>query len=296
MVMKKKTRTKVISHPAMKMYLDAKKHDSILLGDVDRHIQMLPSDRDTTVLHPSEMARTDWCPRASWHRLAGHSLTGATDPLVLRRALFFDEGKAIHTKWQQWLRDMGILWGRWVCAICKLEKYLWSSSLPTVCLMRTDGDRHIWEYKEVPLSDLGLRIAGHADGVVAVNDETYLLEIKSVGPGTLRALSLMLDDDEDEISSTRFSKISHPAAEHFRQVQIYLRLLTGYAGDLASVTEAVIIYEHKADQQVREFVVTYDPKWTDHIFDEAQAIVWALDHDHEVACPHKQCKSCVQYE
>jgi hypothetical protein len=287
-------RRRAVSDPALKTYLDAKKHESVLIGDVDRHIQLLPSDRDHSLLHPSEMARAGWCPRASWHQLLGHEAT--PDPLVLRRAVLFDEGHAIHDKWQKWLRDMGVLWGRWVCLVCEGQILCWSNELPSRCPARNDHGRHVWEYREVPVQDPSLRIGGHADGVVTAQDETLLLEIKSVGPGTMRELNLMSEDDEDELSSTRFSKISYPLADHFRQVQIYLRLMVHHAPAVGPVDRAVIVYEHKADQQIREFVVTYSPKWTDHIFDEAQSIVWAIDHDREIVCPYKQCKSCQRYE
>ena len=291
----KRAKPRVIPHPAMKTYLDAKKHESVLIGDVDRHIQLLPGDRDHSYLHPSEMARTGWCPRAAWYQLLGHE--PPSDPLVLRRAVLFDEGHAIHTKWQKWLRDMGVLWGKWVCDVCGLYLWEWSSSLPMVCPMRKDNGRHIWQYKEVPLEEPSLRIGGHADGVVTTgDDEVLLLEIKSVGPGTMRELNIMAEDDEDDLSSTRFSKINHPAADHFRQVQIYLRMMPMYAPQLGSVERAVIVYEHKADQQIREFVVTYSPKWTDYLFDTAADIVWAVDHGREILCPHKQCKSCTRYE
>lgn len=286
----------MIRDPAMKTYLDAKKHESVLLGDVDRHIQLLPSDRDHSYLHPSEMARSGWCPRASWHQLLGHE--AKADPLVLRRAVLFDEGHAIHNKWQSWLRDMGVLWGRWVCRVCQQEVFCWSYELPGPCRSRNDKGRHLWDYREVPVGDLSLRIGGHADGIVSVRDESLLLEVKSVGPGTLRELSLMVEDDEDELSSSRFSKINHPAKDHFMQVQIYLRLFDNRprVPGVGRVERAVIVYEHKADQQIREFVVTYDPKWTDYQFDTAADIVWAIDHGREVVCPHKQCKSCARYE
>jgi hypothetical protein len=298
MVVVKKTKPRVITDSRMRAYRDAKKHESILLGDVDRYIQLLPNDRAKNVIHPSEMAQYDWCPRATWHRLVGHEEKSSA--LTLRSNLIFSEGHSIHGKWQDWLKDMGILWGRWHCGLCNLTTLAWSNELVGMCPQFVDKKPHVWGYSEVPLRDTARRIAGHADGIVNPSgSESLLLEVKSVGPGTLRVLDVLSDEEADELSSDKFSRITRPAPSHFRQVQIYLRLLANEPVPVAAldpVTRAVIIYEHKADQQVREFVVTYDPKWTDDLFETAEDIVWAIGKGREVACPNGSCKRCKAYE
>ena len=55
----------------LKKFLDAKKSDYRLLGDVERYILKKPrGNRGTTVLHPSEFIKADWCHRYSndWWR------------------------------------------------------------------------------------------------------------------------------------------------------------------------------------------------------------------------------------
>lgn len=275
--------------PEVKSLMQPINNESVLIGPVSRYIQKIPNDRDMTVIHPSEMAKSDWCPRATWMRLVGR--LPPSPPLSLRSALIFDTGHAIHAKWQSWLQSMGILWGLWRCSICKLMMREWSDNLPSTGCIKP-GVGHVWAYREVPLNDPKRTIYGHADGIVnPTGDEPLLLEIKSVGPGTLRALKL-IGDDEDETSS-KFSKISHPAAVHQRQVQIYLRLAEKWSDEIGKVSRAVVIYENKADQQAREFILERNDSWTDPLFEMAMDITWALARGKEVHCPNNGCKYCA---
>lgn len=291
----RKTKMKVES-PRLKAYLEAKKHDTVLLGAVDRHIQMLTDHRDATVIHPSEMCKPDWCPRATWHRLVGHEPRERAVP-PLRLALIFEEGTASGKKWQRWTRDMGILWGRWLCRICSLEKYGWSDELGGDCSFLVTPMPHIWKYMEVPLGH-GL-IGGHADGIVNPSgNESLIMENKTVGPGTLRLLKVLGEEESDEVGSDRFSRITAILPSHFRQTQLYLRLAQDpdLEDQVGPISRAVVVYEYKADQQVREFVIEYDSRWTDHIWDTALEIEWAIDKGRQIQCPYSGCPSCHEYE
>jgi hypothetical protein len=157
--------------------------------------------------------------------------------------------------------------------------------------------KHNWRYREVPLELDSHRIGGHADGIInPTSDESLLLEIKSIGPGTLRALDLLAEHEADDISSDRFSKITRPAAAHFRQTQIYMRLSENWKTLVGPIDRACIVYEHKADQQVREFIITRNDRWTDPLFDTAMDIVWALDKGRDVKCPYSGCARCKAFE
>ena len=87
-----------------------------------------------------------------------------------------------------------------------------------------------------------------------------------------------------EEAADKFSRITRPAKSHFIQTQIYLRLLEEHEGMIGEVRRAVIIYEQKADQQYKEFVVSRLDKWTDDLFETAKDIAWALDNDREIVC------------
>lgn len=286
------SKRKKISDPSLKNYLEATKNPSVLVGRIDRYLQKQVNDRDQTVIHPSETVKWDWCPRATWHRLAGHEAAPAAAH-GLRAMLIFDEGHDIHNKWQRWMQGMGILWGKWWCPACGETKMAWASELDATGCVSFNG-KHWWQYQEIPFDWPAYRMKGHADGVVDIDGESVLVEIKSLGPGTMRTLNLIPDDGTD--GTDQFSKISHPAKSHFLQTQLYLRLLEEWVDDIGEVRRAVIVYEQKADQQYKEFAVTRLDKWSDPMLDAALDIKWALDKGREVDCPHKGCKYCRAYE
>jgi hypothetical protein len=305
----RKKRTKVQS-PRLKAYLESSKHDSILLGEVDRYLQLHPDPRDATVVHPSEMSKPDWCPRATWHRLVGHS-PKEPPAINLRSNLIFAEGTESGRKWQQWTREMGILWGKWECQVCGEIKMSWSDELSVGCpaiakrittvrsgeppRVKQWPRHHVWKYREVPLSQ-GL-IGGHADGIVnPTGDESLVMENKTVGPGTLRMLDVLSEDEPDEEGHEKFSRITKILPSHFRQTQIYLRLAQSLEAEIGPIRRGLVIYEYKSDQQVREFPIVYDTRWTDPLWDTVEDIKWAIDKDREVKCPRGGCKNCKPYE
>ena len=292
-------RAKRPTNPRLKAHLGAKKHDTLFIGDVSLHLQKKIDDRAAHVIHPSEMAKTNWCPRATWLRIIGRKLKTLPPPHALRSELIFAEGHDIHFKWQQWAKEMGVLWGTWECIHCHVRIKAWSDNLWTTrCGEKYGVMMHEWKYKEVPLRQ-GL-VAGHSDGIINPStEESLVLEAKSIGPGTLRKLDLIRDDEPDDVAVTQFAKISRPMKEHFLQTQIYLRLANEdpeVQAETGPLRRAVVLYEHKADQRVREFVVTYRSDWTMDLFDTALDIKWAVDNDREIRCPYGGCSQCESYE
>lgn len=294
-------RSRPIRDGRLKQYLDATKKESVLIGRVDRFLQLRVEERDATVIHPSEMASSDWCYRATYLRLIGKE--SKPQVISLRPGLIFAEGTEIGAKWQQWLREMGILWGKWECRICEETTLAWSRDLADLsntpfCPGRAYQGPHLWKYKEVPLeSQPKYNVAGHADGIVDVDGEILPIENKSIGPGTIRLLDLLGEHEPDEMSSDKFSRITRPLASHFRQTQIYLRLSNEmYSESLGPIDRGLVIYEHKADQQVREFVVERNDRWTNRLFEAAGDIVWAIERGRDVKCQHGGCAKCRAFE
>jgi hypothetical protein len=246
------------------------------------------------VIHPSEMAKPDWCPRATWHRLVGHT-PKEKPPVPLALSMIFEVGTESGKKWQRWTGGMGILWGKWTCKVCDNSVFAWSDELSGDCPGRVGSKTHLWRYREVPLS-LG-KIGGHADGLInPTGNENYIMENKTIGPGTLRMLRVLDEDEHDELAPERFGRITTPLPSHFRQTQIYIRLAEQYESEVGPIRRGVIVYENKADQKVREFVIEYDPRWTDHLWDTVSDIEWSLLKDREVKCPYGGCSQCREYE
>lgn len=264
--------------PALKVRAEVRKQNSVLLGDIQAHVVKQVAQRDvdrrTDIVHPSEMAKADWCPRATCYRILGELPADAA--IGYGTASIFETGNTAHTKWQRWLADMGRLYGRWFCPICKRK---WMATSPASC--DNCGNSHGLEYREVPLeAEARYLIAGHADG--AVLDIEALIEIKTIGTGTIR-----IEEPDLVKKHTRkttdgktvldldslWNGIKRPFPSHRRQGQIYLRL--AHLGGLP-VNRIVFLYENKANQQPKEFTIAYDPDVTQELFETARDIKFAV--------------------
>lgn len=280
-----------VSNAELKRWLNAKSKPSILTGDLERHlIGRPPSDRSTTVLHPSEIIKRDWCRRASYFLLKGYPKQQPNPNL--RMQSIFDEGHAIHHKWQAWFQEMGILHGKFKCLVCK--NVTWGTS-PEVCSTCGRGD--LLHYDEVTLFDDDLRIKGHTDGWVKPKDGgDYLIEIKSIGPGTIRneAPSLMAEADGDFMKA--WKKIPRPFGAHILQGQVYLELMKRMGHE---VNEIIFLYELKADQDYREFPpVRADYELVRHVFEGAQTVIDAIEANVAPRCNNNvggDCPQCAPY-
>ena len=230
---------------ALRAYLDATKKQTVVLGKVERHLLTRPPDKNRRqdVLHPSEITKDDWCIRGSWFAVRGVKPGGQSNP-NLRLATIFAEGHAIHHKWQGWLSEVDLLVGVWECD--EHGRY-WG--------LESDHDTCEVTYKEVPVQHAELDIAGHADGWLTTG---HLLEIKSIGIGTIRAGGLPVGGGLEQA----FRDLSRPINAHVRQAMLYLYCLRWMRdNDLLPQDppeKLLFLYECKADQAAREFVVDYD--------------------------------------
>ena len=253
-------------------YAETKKAPTALLGDVQAHLlakSLEPSDRRQDVVHPSEMAKKDWCPRQTYYRIAG---TKESDPHAKKFSFqlesIFGEGNDIHSKWQTWFAEMGRLWGHWKCLACGTK---WWATSPKVCAV---CEKTTVVYDEVPMSSINLPIAGHADGAV----DNYLIELKSVGMGTLRMEepSLLSKYHVETVDGKKvydldslWSGLRRPLASHVRQANIYLWLAreNHYLFD-----RMVFLYEFKANQSFKEFVIPFSEEIAEPLLSQAEDI------------------------
>lgn len=242
------------------------------------------SHRDTKHLHSSEMSKDNWCPRSTWYKIMGHD---ESDPqsMNLKRMNIFAEGHNIHDKWQRWMWKAGGLSGDWKCLTCD---YKWEDKSPSMCPVCSSDDI---KYKEVSLSSERYRIIGHADGVWEDEQGKAVIEIKSVGLGTIRwdAPKLYEGYEKGDLSlDDLWKKIKRPLTTHRRQVNLYMMCL--------GIHEAVVIYEWKPSQDVKEFHLNYDPEFTADILKGADQVIKGVDTGIAPAKPvtatHKTCDTC----
>lgn len=276
----------------LKKFLDAKARPTRLLGDVERYLLARPAgDRRTDVLHPSEIIKRDWCRRASYFLLQGRTKIAEKPPLRLQA--IFDEGHFIHAKWQSYFQDMGVLHGKFKCYVC--DGVTWGTS-PAEC-EHCGAGKHKLVYAEVTMIDDDLRIAGHTDGWIKGLGEDCLIEIKSIGPGTIRAEAPQLMQEADGDFMKAWREIKRPFGTHIMQGQMYLELMKRMGHE---VNEIVFLYELKADQSYKEFpAIKPDYELVRHIFENAEDLMRNLQEGVAPICnnePGGRCKQCAPYE
>ena len=272
----------------LKRFLDAKKKNPRLLGDLERHLlTRKPDPRSTLVLHPSEIIKADWCHRYATYLLKGGKVTKPRANLRLQSA--FDEGHEIHAKTQRLFYEMGVLYGDFECLYCE---EITTGTSPKKCSFC--GFKKL-KYAEVTLVNTELRMAGHTDGWIKDDRPDVLLEIKSIGPGTFRfeAPELLYESDGDVDKA--WNSVRRPFRSHLLQGQMYLELVHQMYGAEAP-QEIVFYYEYKATQDHKEFVVKADREIVDRVFFSAAKVVKYAEKEGLPPCninPEKGCPSCV---
>ena len=270
----------------LKEFLKAKKRDTRLVGALERHVLSKPfEERDQSYIHPSDIIKPEWCMRAQYFALKGEHVETKDKP-TLRLASIFAEGHTIHAKWQDWFKEMGVLYGKWKNA----DNWLLSSEVTP------------WaEYREVPLISEKYMMRGHADGWIKGLGDDCLIEIKSIGTGTIRmempALMAQYNNDIDLV----WKNLRTPLRPHQLQGQIYLHLchLMVEEGVLEEApNEIVFLYELKANQEYKEFVVKYNPEYTAELFANAEEVTAAYNSGVAPICNINKegCKRCGPYK
>lgn len=264
-------------------------------------------------MYPSEMASSDWCPRATFYRMSGRPEPPSNNSFQLENV--FAHGNQVHSKWQDWLSDTGKLWGDWRCYRC--GAIMTNSLKPTlydVGLTNCVGTYHVslnggtineasfphdWKYKEVTLRSPSLPISGHADG--ALVDHDILIEFKSLGIGSLRySAPTMLEQHTHTVSGRKIIDVDgvwrefhKPLPSHVRQANLYLWMCNELG---LPFTRISFIYEYKANNSVKEFIVPYSEEIVAPMLETAHIVITALDSNIAPECPKGGCGECKKYE
>jgi len=277
------------------MLLDTTKQDTRLLGDIQRHL-LTPGGENglrNDALHPSEICHSDWCPRASYYRLAGVEPIGEPAGTHWQMRMIYDEGTEIHHKWQKRIWDIGKLWGNYYCQSCH---FAWGATAPQEC-DNCHAGRQFLRYMEIPLQAQNLHLAGHADG----GADDALVEIKSIGLGTVRIENPGLIKDHTyhfQLSGksrefldydSLWNSIRTPFPSHVRQGDLYCYMSRRY-------TTVIFLYECKWNQRVKEMVVRYRQERIADRLDKCGQITLALQGGKIPKCPFGGCSDCQRYE
>lgn len=262
-----------------------------------RRAAMPNPDRKPDVVHPSEMAKADWCIRATTMRILGDPMTPPDFNWTLEG--IFEEGNSTHTWFQGLLADTGELFGSWQCTICeRWEHNVLSEDLDRIkhCayFMGDDGKSrgvlHNWEYKEVRL-DSGI-IAGKSDGGI----RDTLMEFKTVGMGTVRieapkTIKKYYIQEHGLYNLDAFWKdLKRPFPGHIRQGNVYLWL--AHQMGLTQFERMTYVYRFKANQQTKKFSVAYSEDIMAPLLAQVEKIKLALGRGQPPACEFGGCEQC----
>lgn len=260
-----------------------------VLGRIEKILMQESLDRnahrDTVHLHPSEMAKENWCPRSSYYNIMASEYS---DPqsFNFHRLNIFEEGHSIHDKWQRWMWKAGILYGWWLCDFCE---HRWEALAPEECPSCRTAE--YIRYQEVPVRSEEFRIIGHADGHIKDDNGDALVEIKSVGLGTIKwdAPNLYSAYEKGDIKLDElWKRIKRPLTAHARQIQLYM-YCTG-------IHDAVVIYEWKPTQEVREFHLRFSDDVVSPLLVGAADVIDAIEDEippkRPEAATSKSCKFC----
>jgi len=281
---------KKIPAGALKNFVSAGKSTSRVIGKVERHVLSQPIDNSRSFdgLHPSAMVSKYWCHRASYFHLQGNH--PAAEERNFKRELIFAQGHAIHDTWQNWFRDMGKLYGVWECKSCALREWATSPQGCNAC-----GAEFSMRYREVPVEHAPLMITGHSDGWLKGFEDDLMLEIKSVGAGTFMWLDKSTWFANDGDFDKTWKALKSPFESHVAQVQLYMKILE-LSGRTDVPQEAVLIYEAKPTQEVKEFFVRKDDWAIQPIIDGAQLVVDSLSKNVAPDCNVGGALKCRQCE
>lgn len=268
------------------------KKETLVLGRVQRQIKQRIEEnneaRDTEHLHASEISKNNWCPRSTWYRIKGVEPDKQTRH-SLQTIQVFEEGHSIHDKFQGALWRDGSLMGHWRCLVCE---HYWEDKAPRLCASCSSP---FIKYAEVPIEDPSIHLIGHGDGLVDVGRPLpVLIEIKTIGLGTFRmeVPGLYNQYQRSELTLPQlWSAVRRPFPSHLRQGMLYLRA--------KKLKTAVFLYEFKANQAQKEFVVPYNPSIIADVVAGAEAVKRALEEGTTVKRPqwaedeeHKVCRKC----
>lgn len=218
-------------------------------------------ERDTEYLHPSQICKRDWCPRSSMYEILKTPVE-KTKTHSFQTLNIFKTGHDIHAKWQGWLERSGVM-----------------------------------KESELPIFNEEHHIKGSADGLIQDVFGRAILEIKSVGVGTVRVENpdLYKKYESGDINSDELWKhIRQPFSTHLRQINLYM-----YA---TGIHQGIILYEWKPNQACKEFDIKFQPALITHILAAAALVKqhltegtiidrpsWATDNENKTckACPYK---------
>lgn len=106
---------------------------------------------------------------------------------------------------------------------------------------------------EVPIPPQGI-ISGRADAIICMNNENYVLDIKSM-------------------NSFIFKNLTEPKEENVYQIQLYLHYFQ------PNISKGILLYIDKDKQNMKEFIVPYDASLSESLVKKFEGLKEKIDSD-----------------
>lgn len=228
--------------------------------------EMLNNNRDYNHFHPSEW---DGCHRKiayHYYEAKGYIKIAQSaikvDPQLQR---IFDNGHWMHDRWRTYIDLLGCGRGRWLCKNFMVHHdkpqiygsdHRWGAFRPKKCGCGCTQ----FEYLEIGFRDEETMWEGHVDVILDFSkdrtkepeeDELLVVDFKTMNP-------------------YEFDKLNKPKKTHLTQMQIYLYL--------SGLPSGKFLYENKANQSVKEFLVSRDDHFIEVKKSEAIRLKYVIEH------------------
>jgi hypothetical protein len=229
----------------------------------------LNNSRKYDIFHPSAWGVCLRKIAYQWYNENEKFYNKSDTDIDFRMERLFDNGHAMHARWRDYLDSAGVLKGLWRCPVEKCRRVYGTGHLHGIFNpLRTPG----WacacgnikklEYEELAVvSGPKYNFEGHCDAVVDVTG----LPSATGNPD--------LDEfvvDFKSMRSDYFDPPTEAKPEHVIQVHIYMWLL--------ELKCAVVLYENKNTQAVKEMVVPRNEKIIDAIKQQSKWLIQMLRH------------------
>jgi hypothetical protein len=233
--------------------------------------KFLKNNRRFDIFHPSAWGSCLRKIAYQWYNECEKFRPKSDTDIDFRFERVFDNGHAMHARWRDYLDGAGILRGLWKCGELRCGKiYGEEEPLGIFNPLRTNpkwacsacGNNRKLEYEELLIeSEHEYNFEGHCDAVIDVrghpsgsgNDDLdlYVLDFKSM-------------------KKEYFDPLTEPKPEHVIQVHIYMWVL--------NLKSAVVVYENKNDQAVKEYFVPRSDALIEDIKKQSKWLIDVLRH------------------
>lgn len=226
----------------------------------------LSDKRPYDVFHPSSWGTCVRQTAYEYYNYKNPFLVRTAQDINPRVERIFDNGHGVHARWQKYLDDMAILRGQWKCKGCGTI----SGNGQKLGILNPAHDRgwacpcgyryreirsQLNEYVELEVrSDPEFNFLGHCDAVVDLTGTEFR-----------RGKYDVFVVDFKSINDENFGSLEKPEYKHVVQVNIYMWLL--------GLDAAVVLYENKSAQTLKEFFVPRNEDMIRKIQSESLALM-----------------------